>query len=203
MLSPKEDSEDPEEEPIDTTSWKPAFCGFTSSWGSWQSDAGTENSLEFTTTVQKLMDANGIASIDDFGGLIFQIWNVDSKYNGRTIYYKVCVNGTTYQEGETTINSNEYNSTSVLQITGTAAGGDYSFAANDEIYGVVTLSPEATAGIAKANILAASGMEGKNTIPASVSGNDADGAATVSGGDAADAESEEDNVVTVSGNDAE
>ncbi len=70
-------------------------------------------------------------------------------------------------------------------------------------YLVSATKSEPVTGIAKANMLAAGGMNERNTIPSSVSGNVSDGAATVSGGDAADVENGEDGVTTVSGNDAE
>ena len=70
-------------------------------------------------------------------------------------------------------------------------------------YLVSATKSEPVTGIAKANMLAAGGMNERNTIPSSVSGNVSDGAATVSGGDAADVDNGEDGVTTVSGNDAE
>lgn len=61
-----------------TNGYIPAINGFNSSWGGWQAaqgswvNAGENGSI--TATVQDIMDANSITSIDDFGGLIFQIW---------------------------------------------------------------------------------------------------------------------------------
>lgn len=69
-----------------------AFNGFTSSWGGWSgvsnADVSADGSLEITTTVKDIMTANGIDSISDLGGFIFQLWNPT---DGQTVNYEITV----------------------------------------------------------------------------------------------------------------
>ncbi len=86
-----------------------AFQGFTPSYGGWegvsaaQAEAGTVE-LTLTTTIGVLMDANNIASIDDFGGLTLQLWNIStdngltSDYVGAVVTYTLTIEGV--REGE-------------------------------------------------------------------------------------------------------
>ena len=55
----------------------PAINGYTSSWGGWAAVQGEwceGTSASLTTTVQDVMDVNGVTTISEFGGLIWQVW---------------------------------------------------------------------------------------------------------------------------------
>ncbi|MCI9074054.1 MAG: hypothetical protein HFH80_14920, partial [Lachnospiraceae bacterium] len=132
-----EDDEQPDEDKqIDTSGWQLAFNGFARDWSGWNSVSGDTGKLEFSATVQDIMDINQITDISDFGGFLFQIWHVNSKYNGRTYSYKLNINGVTCREGNGTIQCSEYNSTDVVQIS----ADDYTFSPNDTITGVITVT---------------------------------------------------------------
>lgn len=60
---------------IDTSGWQAAFNGFTGDWGGWQGSASEEGTLTHTCTVKDVMDANGMTSIDELGGILAQVWN--------------------------------------------------------------------------------------------------------------------------------
>ena len=62
-------------EGLDSSAWNVAVNGFTTAWGGWTSVSTEAGVLTVTTTVQDVMDANGITDIAEFGGFILQVWN--------------------------------------------------------------------------------------------------------------------------------
>ncbi len=83
-----------------------AFQGFNTSWGGWQGTNSTQiqegdettTSFELTSTVKELLEANNI-SIDTYGGLALQIWNLgeqpgsESDYFGAIATYTITIEG--------------------------------------------------------------------------------------------------------------
>lgn len=140
---PSGDDDKPgEEDKIDTSDWQLAFNGFSADWNGWNSVNGSAGTLEFSAKIRDIMDANNFTDISEFGGFLFQIWHVDSRYNGRSYAYKLDINGTTFKEGIGIIDCSEYNSTDVVQIL----MSDYSFSPEDEISCVITVSDAAEPG---------------------------------------------------------
>ena len=140
---PSGDDDKPgEEDKIDTSDWQLAFNGFSADWNGWNSVNGSAGTLEFSAKIRDIMDANNFTDISEFGGFLFQIWHVDSRYNGRSYAYKLDINGTTFKEGTKIIDCSEYNSTDVVQIL----MSDYSFSPEDEISCVITVSDAAEPG---------------------------------------------------------
>ena len=137
-----DDDQPDEDEQMDTSSWQLAFNGFSRDWSGWNSVNGDAGKLEFSATIQDIMDINQITDISDFGGFLFQIWHVNSKYNGRTYSYKLDINGSTHREGSGTIQCSEYNSTDVVQIS----ADDYAFSPSDTISGVITVTDKEEPG---------------------------------------------------------
>ncbi|MDE6725735.1 MAG: hypothetical protein K2J79_09035 [Ruminiclostridium sp.] len=61
---------------VDTSKWQIAAQGYTTSWGGWQSATSDEGVLTLETTVGKIMEANSIDDIKDFGGFNVQVWHI-------------------------------------------------------------------------------------------------------------------------------
>ncbi len=138
--APDEDDNKPgEDDRIDTSDWQLAFNGFGTDWSGWNSVNGSTGTLEFSAKIKDIMDVNHFTDISEFGGFIFQIWHVDSRYNGRSYTYRLDINGATFKEGTGIIDCSQYNSTDVVQLS----MSDYSFSPEDEISCVISVSDAA------------------------------------------------------------
>ncbi|MDE7302486.1 MAG: Ig-like domain-containing protein [Oscillospiraceae bacterium] len=127
---------------VDTSGWKIAANGFTPSWGGWKSVEGTEGKLDFTCTIQDIMDANKITDIADFGGFIAQAWGVPL---GDKVSYAIRIEAadgtvkandtgtyTVVVNGGTDTNKDDPNY-SLKQYQTTAAGGTLELAPTDVV----------------------------------------------------------------------
>ena len=59
----------------DTSAWKLAFNCYDSTWGGWNGPYGDAGVLEFSATIQEMMDSISVTDVEQFGGFIFQVWN--------------------------------------------------------------------------------------------------------------------------------
>ena len=127
----------------DTSSWQLALLGFDGNYSGWTASSETKastGSLKLSATVQAMMDANSIESIDSFGGFQAQIWNLSSTDEGATYDYVISVNGEELLTGSGTVEVSEYNATSITQVTSENAFsyGSHEFATDDTVTVVIS-----------------------------------------------------------------
>ena len=118
----------------DTSEWKAAFNGFTGDWDGWQGSASEKGVLTHTCTVKDVMDANGMTSIDELGGILAQVWNAAV---GDRVAYAIRIeaaDGTIkdVRSGIYTVAEGNDGADGTLKQYQTAAtGGDFVFAPTD------------------------------------------------------------------------
>ena len=128
---------DPGEDDVDTSTWKPAANGFTTAWGGWKGCSADAGTLNYTCTIQDVMNAISVTDIADLGGIIAQVWNgtVGAKVSYTVIIeaadgtQKAKDSGTT----ETVVGSDGNPETNLKEYKTAACGGDMVFAATDKI----------------------------------------------------------------------
>ncbi len=108
------------------------FNGYTTGWGGWNGYCSDYDVTTFTATVQDIMDANSITDIDEFGGALVQMWNVEEEF---TCYYEISINGELFDSGILDVET--ASGSQFAQINGPTYGGDVTDV-TDEI--TVTLS---------------------------------------------------------------
>ena len=143
-------------EGVDASGWAVAFCGFTVSWGGWQSVSSREGKLSLTSTIGSIMEANDIEDIADLGGFSLQVWHVGEEGDKVTVSYELTVSRAKETEPEEPVETvviiedsgtdkectaNEYGSIELSQYATKvyAYPGTYKFAADDVITATVTV----------------------------------------------------------------
>lgn len=119
----------------DTSEWQAAFNGFTGDWGGWAGSASEKGVLTHTCTVKDVMDANGMTSIDELGGILAQVWNAAV---GDRVAYAIRIeaaDGTIKDKRSgiyTVAEGNDGGADGTFkQYQTAAAGGDFVFAPTD------------------------------------------------------------------------
>lgn len=130
---------------VDTSNWTVAIQGVDK----WQAIAGKPGELTLKTTVAAVMEANGIANIEDFGGIALQIWGVGDEGDiFAPVNYTLNVGGSVMDEGlSDELVVTEYNSVQIGEYK-TKRGGNYQFKAEDEIVATIVV-PEGSVGVTK------------------------------------------------------
>ena len=144
LEQPTEPTEPTDPSKVDTSSWQIAFKGFSSKWGGWQAKNGNSGVLDFSAAVADIMSINNIASADELGGVLFQIWNVSEEYAGVEVEYTLYIDEVEFKKEKIAFSYNtdgKFNDY-LLQLTNTAVfdWGNYEFTGNETLRAVVSLA---------------------------------------------------------------